>query len=60
MKSLSNSEIQKSLVRGTHEHGYGVINVYSHMIRTSNWESKTTVKIDENGRFKYFFVTYGA
>ncbi|KAH0722838.1 hypothetical protein KY290_005493 [Solanum tuberosum] len=54
------SEIAKSLVRGTHEHGYGVIDVYSHMLRTSNSRSKTALKIDENGRFKYFFVAYGA
>ncbi|KAH0706487.1 hypothetical protein KY289_011563 [Solanum tuberosum] len=54
------SEIAKSLVRGTHEHGYGVIDAYSHMLRTSNPGSKTALKIDENGRFKYFFVAYGA
>ncbi|KAH0652581.1 hypothetical protein KY289_030259 [Solanum tuberosum] len=54
------SEIAKSLVRGTHEHGYGVIDAYSHMLKTSNPGSKTALKIDENGRFKYFFVAYGA
>ncbi|KAL3339973.1 hypothetical protein AABB24_028540 [Solanum stoloniferum] len=54
------SEIAKSLVRGTHEHGYGVIDAYSHMLRTSNPGSKTALKIDENDRFKYFFVAYGA
>ncbi|KAH0679461.1 hypothetical protein KY284_020546 [Solanum tuberosum] len=54
------SEIAKSLVRGTHEHGYGVIDTYSHMLRISNPGSKTALKIDENGRFKYFFVAYGA
>ncbi|KAH0720236.1 hypothetical protein KY284_005266 [Solanum tuberosum] len=54
------SEIAKSLVRGTHEHGYGVIDAYSHMLRTSNPGSKTALKIDENGKFKYFFVAYGA
>lgn len=48
------SEFAKSLVRGTHEHGYGVIDAYSHMLRTSNSESKTTLKIDENGWFKCF------
>lgn len=54
------SKIAKSLVRGTHEHGYGVIDTYSHMLRTSNPGSKTALKIDENGKFKYFFVAYGA
>ncbi|KAH0673951.1 hypothetical protein KY290_008348 [Solanum tuberosum] len=54
------SEIAKFLVRGTHEHGYGVIDAYSHMLRTSNPGNKTALKIDENGRFKYFFVAYGA
>ncbi|KAH0737562.1 hypothetical protein KY290_036267 [Solanum tuberosum] len=39
---------------GTHEHGYGVIDAYSHMLRTSNPESKTALRIDENGRFKCF------
>ena len=30
------------------------------MLRTSNSGSKTALKIDENDRFKYFFMAYGA
>lgn len=54
------SEIAKSLVRGTHEHEYRVLDAYNHMLRTSNMKSKMVLEVDENGRFKFFFVAYGA
>ncbi|KAH0716590.1 hypothetical protein KY290_012745 [Solanum tuberosum] len=48
----------KSNVRGTHEHRYAVLNVYRYMLEVANPESKTTLSLDENGRFKCFFVSY--
>lgn len=51
-------EIAKSLVRGTHEHGYAVLDAYQYMLRSANPGSKTTLKVDENGNFQYFFVAY--
>ena len=52
--------IAKDLVRGTLEHGYAVLDAYHYMIESTNPESKTALHVDENGRFKYFFVSYGA
>ena len=52
--------IVKDFVRGTHEHGYAVLDAYHYMIESKNLESKMTLHVDENGRFKYFFVPYGA
>ncbi|KAH0653125.1 hypothetical protein KY290_031412 [Solanum tuberosum] len=53
-------EHAKSNVRGTHEHGYAVINAYHYMLEVANPGSKTTLLLDENGRFKHFFVSYAA
>lgn len=59
-KAWKGSEIAKSLIRGIHKHGYGALDAYSHMLKTLNLRSKTAVKVDKNGRFKYFFVAYVA
>ncbi|XP_049360698.1 uncharacterized protein LOC125825396 [Solanum verrucosum] len=48
----------KSNIRGTHEHGYAVLNVYCYMLEVVNPGSKTALSLNENGRFKYFFVSY--
>ncbi|KAH0709224.1 hypothetical protein KY284_010651 [Solanum tuberosum] len=53
-------EHAKSSVRGTHEHGYAVVNAYRYMLEVANPGSKTALSLDENGRFKYFFVSYAA
>ncbi|XP_059294550.1 uncharacterized protein LOC132047537 [Lycium ferocissimum] len=53
-------EIAKALTRGTHEHGYAVLDAYRYMLRFANPRSKTTLKVDENGKFKYYFVAYKA
>ncbi|KAH0737988.1 hypothetical protein KY290_036693 [Solanum tuberosum] len=53
-------EHSKSSVRGTHEHGYAVLNVYCYMLEVANPRSKTALSLDENGRFKYFCVSYAA
>ena len=50
----------KSNVRGTHEHGYAVLNAYRYMLEVANPGSKTTLSLDENGRIQYFFVSYAA
>ena len=50
----------KSNVRGTHEHGYEVLNAYSYMLEVANSGSKTTLSLDENGRLQFFFVSYAA
>ncbi|KAM3287852.1 hypothetical protein P3S67_021282 [Capsicum chacoense] len=52
--------IAKYLVQGTLEHGYEVLDAYHYMIESTNPESKTVLHMDENERFKYFFVSYGA
>ncbi|KAG5598876.1 hypothetical protein H5410_030246 [Solanum commersonii] len=39
------------VVRGTHEHGYAVLNAYRYMLEVANPGSKTTLLLDENGRF---------
>ncbi|TMW89737.1 hypothetical protein EJD97_016721 [Solanum chilense] len=53
-------EHAKSNVRGTHEHGYTMLNVYRYMLEVVNPGSKMTLSIDENARFQYFFVSYAA
>ncbi|KAH0681185.1 hypothetical protein KY284_022270 [Solanum tuberosum] len=59
-KIYKGMEYAKSNVRGTHEHGYAVFNAYRYMLEVSNPRRKTTLSLDENGRFKYFFVSYAA
>ena len=41
--------------RGTHEHGYAVLNAYRYMLEVENPGSKTALSLNENGRFQYFF-----
>ncbi|KAH0705812.1 hypothetical protein KY289_010888 [Solanum tuberosum] len=53
-------EHAKSNVRETHEHVYAVLNAYHYMLEVANPGSKTTLSFDENGRFKYFFVSYAS
>ncbi|KAH0679128.1 hypothetical protein KY284_020213 [Solanum tuberosum] len=53
-------EHSKSNVRGTHDHGYAVLNAYRYIFEVANPGSKKTLSLDENGRFKYFFVSYAA
>ncbi|XP_059301867.1 uncharacterized protein LOC132053780 [Lycium ferocissimum] len=48
------------MIRGTPAHGYAVLDAYSYMLRTVNEGSKTSLKVDDKGRFKYFFVSYGS
>ena len=50
----------KSNIRGTHEHGYAVLNAYRYMLEVVNPGRKTALSLDENGRFHYFFVSYAA
>ena len=52
--------ITKDLIRGTHEHGHAVLDAYHYMLEFKNLKSKMALYVDENGRFKYFFVSYGA
>ncbi|XP_060185021.1 uncharacterized protein LOC132614568 [Lycium barbarum] len=59
-KSLKDSEIAKAMIRGTHAHRDAVLDGYSYMLRTANERSKTSLKVDGKGRFKYFFVSYGS
>ncbi|KAG5588073.1 hypothetical protein H5410_048507 [Solanum commersonii] len=59
-KIYNGMEHAKSNVRGTHEHGYAVLNVYHYMLEVANPGSKKTLSLDENERFKYFFVSYAA
>ncbi|KAH0743223.1 hypothetical protein KY290_031216 [Solanum tuberosum] len=47
-------EHAKSNVRGTHEHGYAMLNAYRYMLEVENPGSKTTLPLDENGEFKAF------
>ncbi|KAH0650568.1 hypothetical protein KY284_030480 [Solanum tuberosum] len=39
---------------------YAVLNAYCYMLEVANPGSKTALSLDENGRFKYFFVSYSA
>ncbi|KAM3396142.1 hypothetical protein P3S68_005148 [Capsicum galapagoense] len=59
-KVYASMGITKDLVRGTLEHGYEVLDAYRYMIESINLGSKTTLHLNKNGRFKYFFVSYGA
>ncbi|PHU08046.1 hypothetical protein BC332_24535 [Capsicum chinense] len=43
--------IAKDLVRGTHEHGYTVLDAYCYMIESTNSGGKTTLHVDENRRY---------
>ena len=49
-----------SNVRGTHEHGYTVLNAYRYILEVTNPGSKMALSLDENGRFQYFFLSYVA
>ena len=51
-------EHAKSNVKGTHEHGYVVLNVYQYMLEVVNPGSKTTLSLNENRKFHYFIVSY--
>ena len=51
-------EHAKSTVRVTHEYWYLMLNAYRYMLEIVNPESKTTLSLDENGSFQYFFVSY--
>ena len=55
-KIYKGMEHAKSNVRGTHEHRYAGLNEYLYMLEVVNPESKTTLSLDENGSFQYFFV----
>ncbi|PHT59436.1 hypothetical protein CQW23_01799 [Capsicum baccatum] len=59
-KCLKSSEIAKAMIRGTPEYGYAVLDGYCHMLMSVNEGSKTSLKLDNQGRFKYFFVSLGA
>ncbi|KAH0683354.1 hypothetical protein KY289_021106 [Solanum tuberosum] len=59
-KIYKGREIAKSLARGTHEREYGVLDAYRYMLESTNPRSKTALQVDENGKFKYFFVAYVA
>ncbi|KAH0679188.1 hypothetical protein KY284_020273 [Solanum tuberosum] len=59
-KIYKGMEHSKSNVRGTHDHGYAVLNAYRYIFEVANPGSKKTLSLDENGRFKYFFVSYAA
>ncbi|XP_049368301.1 uncharacterized protein LOC125833197 [Solanum verrucosum] len=50
-------EHAKSSVRGTHDHGYAMLNAYRYMLEVANPGSKTTLSLNENGRFKYNIMT---
>lgn len=51
-------KIDKSLIRGTHEREYTTFDTYHYMLDQSNIRSKMALEVDENGRFKNFFVPY--
>ena len=59
-KIYKGMEHAKSNVRGIHEHGYAVLNAYRYMIEVVNPERKTSLSLDENGRFQFFFVSYAS
>ncbi|KAH0664043.1 hypothetical protein KY284_028974 [Solanum tuberosum] len=59
-KIYKGREIAKSLVRGTHDYGHGVLDTYRYMLESANPGSKTALQVDENEKFKYFFVAYAA
>lgn len=51
--------IAKALINGMLKYSYEVIDQYRHMIHVLNEESKTNLKVDDYGRFLYFFfVSY--
>ncbi|XP_047268713.1 uncharacterized protein LOC124898787 [Capsicum annuum] len=59
-KYLKISEIAKAIIRGTPDYGYTILDGYCHMLMSVNERSKTSLKIDDQVRFKYFFVSLGA
>ena len=48
--------ISKDLFKGTHEHGYAILDAYHYMLESINPKSKKTLCVDENRKFKYFFL----
>lgn len=55
---LKGAVLAKNLIRGTPEHAYGILDAYRYVIECNNRGSKTTLKLDEEGRFLYFLVAY--
>ena len=51
-------EYAKSNVWGTHDHEYTVLNAYHYMLEVVNPGSKTTLSLNQNKRFQYFFISY--
>ncbi|CAA7046209.1 unnamed protein product [Microthlaspi erraticum] len=50
----------RKLVRGSAESGYAELPTYLHMIRRTNPGTLTRLEVDENQRFKYLFLAFGA
>lgn len=47
-------KIAKSLIRETHDQGYGFLDTYHYMLESANQGSKTSLQVHENGNVKYF------
>ncbi|XP_060182022.1 uncharacterized protein LOC132611639 [Lycium barbarum] len=52
--------IAKNLVRRTPEHGYGCLPAYSYMVESLNSGSRIRIRLSDDNRFLYYFVSYAA
>src|SRR5690606_23304414 len=47
-------------LRGSSEDSYKMLYSYLYMLEQANPETKTSVKLDDAGKFKYLFIALGA
>ncbi|XP_059281204.1 uncharacterized protein LOC132034883 [Lycium ferocissimum] len=52
--------IAKNWVRGTSEHGYGCLPAYSYMVDSLNQGSRICIRLSDDNRFLYYFMSYAA
>ncbi|XP_059302282.1 uncharacterized protein LOC132054255 [Lycium ferocissimum] len=52
--------IAKNWVRETPEHGYGCLPAYSYMVESLNPGSRICIRIEDDNKFLYYFMSYAA
>lgn len=58
MECLKNSEIAKPIIKRTVEHEYAILDGYLHMLINANEGNKTSLKLADKERFKYFGILW--
>ena len=59
-KALAARREAHEMIRGTAEGSYAMIHSYCHMLEQTNPGTYTCVATEDENRFKYVFIAYGA